>query len=364
MQQIPIAHGMILGMLLSVLAPHGLTEAQTGIGSTDSRMARRPPGLQAIETLNAWTVGLAGGQLEGAPIRFATEIARVVDDGDNLHVLPVVTRGPVENVEALLWLKGIDVAVINSDALEQFRSLVPNIQQRITYILGLFPSELHILARPEINSLADLRGKKVNFNTPGTSAAYSGPLIFERMKLNVEKTFIPHQIAIEQMKAGQEGMAAVVFVTSKPIDTLLRGKWDPGFKFMPVPFEDFGFYLPSTLTNNDYPQLIPPGEDIQTIAVPTILAAYNWPKDSDRYRRVARLTNYLFNRLSKLQQPGFHPKWKDVNLSARVPGLDRLSAAQEWLDANAAAKQTTVPTMTEEQRLQQEFMEWRRRQGK
>ena len=184
--------------------------------------------MQAVERLNAWTVGLAGGQLEGAPIRFATEIARVVDDGDNLHVLPIVTRGPVENVEALLYLKGVDAAVINSDALDQFKTLVPNIRQRITYILSLFPSELHIFVRPEIKSLNDLRGKKVNFNTPGTAAAYSGPLIFERLKLDVEKTFIPHQVALQQMRSGQGDMAAVVFVTSKPIDGFCTRSGIPG----------------------------------------------------------------------------------------------------------------------------------------
>src|ERR1700754_5025774 len=174
---------------------------------------------QIRERLNASTVGLAGGLLEGAPIHFATEIARVVSEGGTVHVLPVVTRGPTENVNDLLYLKGIDVAIINSDSLEEYKAQVPQIQQRISYILSLFPSELHIFVRPEIHSLADLAGKKVNFNTPGTAAAYSGPLIFERLKLDVQKTFIPHQVALEQMKAGQNDMEAVVFITSKPIDT-------------------------------------------------------------------------------------------------------------------------------------------------
>jgi hypothetical protein len=363
MKLVAVFRGLILGVLIASSTPAVPAGAQTVAGAAPpwaAQMTRRGlgPGPAAIEALNAWTVGLAGGQLEGAPIRFATEIARVVDDGENLHVLPVVTRGPAENVEALLYLKGIDAAVINADALEQFRSLVPNIQQRITYILNLFPSELHIFVRPEIASLADLKGKKVNFNTPGTAAAYSGPLIFERLKLDVQKTFIPHQVALEEMKSGKDDMAAVVFITSKPIDAFLRGKWEPGFKFLPVPFDDSGFYLPSTLTNSDYPQLIPPGQEIETIAVPTILAAYNWPRDSDRYRRVARLTNYLFDRLARLQGPGFHPAWRDVNLNAKVPGLNRLAAAQEWLDARAASRapaaaspgETTPPARPAEQR--------------
>ena len=300
--------------------------------------ADRPMQSAAMATklkLNAWTVGLAGGLLEGAPIRFATEIARVVDEGDALHVLPVVTRGPTENVEALLYLRGIDAAIINSDALEQFRTLVPNIDQRISYILNLFPSDLHIFVRPEIQSLADLRGKRVNFNTPGTTAAYSGPLIFNRLKLDAEKTFIPHPAALEQMRKGEGGFAAVVFVTSKPVDAFQRGRWDPGFKFLPVGTENadlYNFYLPSVLTSKDYPQLIAEGQEVPTISVSTILVTYNWPKGSDRYARLARLVDHLFSRLDQLQAPGFHPAWRDVNVAAQVPGLRRFAPAQEWID--------------------------------
>jgi hypothetical protein len=39
----------------------------------------------------------------------------------------------------------------------------------------------------------DLVGKKVNFNNQGTAAAYSGPLIFSDLGLDVQQTFIPHQ---------------------------------------------------------------------------------------------------------------------------------------------------------------------------
>jgi TRAP-type uncharacterized transport system substrate-binding protein len=287
---------------------------------------------QPREQINAWTVGLAGGLLEGAPLRLAAEIARVVNEGNNLHVLPIVTRGATENVNALLYLKGVDAAIINTDALEEYKSQVPDVQRRITYMLSLFPSELHIFVRPEIKSLQDLAGKKVNFNTQGTAAAYSGPLIFSRLQIDVEKTFIPHQVALEGLRRGE--FAGVVFVTSKPVDAFLRGRWEPGFKFLPVNydgrFEDY--YLPSFLDSSDYPALVEKGERIPTIAVPTILAAFNWQTGTDRYRRVARLVDYLFGRIERLQTPGFDSKWKEVNLAAKVPGLQRFRAAQEWLD--------------------------------
>lgn len=290
--------------------------------------------------LNAWTIGLAGGLLEGAPIHFATEIARVVNDGGEMQVLPIVTRGPTENVNDLLFLKGVDAAIINSDSLEEYKSQVPQIQQRITYVMNLFPSEVHIFVRPEVRSLSDLVGKKVNFNTQGTAAAYSGPLIFSRLGIAVEKMFIPHPVALEQMRRGE--IAAVVFVTSKPVDAFVKGKWEEGFKFLPVEysskFEDY--YVPSYLEPADYPNLITKGERVATIAVPTILASFNWRPESPRYRRVARFVDELFNRIDKLRSPGFDAKWKDVDLRTRAPGLERFQAAQEWIDRTIPTKQT------------------------
>jgi TRAP-type uncharacterized transport system substrate-binding protein len=209
---------------------------------------------------------------------------------------------------------------------------VPFIERRLVYLLNLFPSELHIFVRPEIRSLDDLKDKKVNFNTQGTAAAYSGPLIFSRLGLSVEKMFIPHQLALEQMKRGE--LSAVVFVTSKPVDAFVKGRWEPGFKFLAVEydakFEDY--YLPSSIDATDYPSLVQKDERVATIAVPTILAAYNWPQRSDRYRRVERLVDHLFSSVDQLQVPGFDPKWKQVNLRANVPSLGRFRPAQEWLD--------------------------------
>ncbi|VIO66017.1 hypothetical protein CI1B_11280 [Bradyrhizobium ivorense] len=329
---------LISRLLLAVLAPAILALQPVTVEAQTQRvrqMQRSPAEIERRERMNAWTVGLAGGLIEGAPLRLAAEIARVVDDGPNLHVLPIVTRGATENLNSLLYLRGVDVAIINSDALEEYRIQVPGIQRRITYLLNLFPSELHVFVRPEIQSLQDLAGKKVNFNTQGTAAAYSGPLIFSRLGIEAEKTFIPHQVALEQMRKGE--MAAVVFITSKPVDAFVRGRWDPGFKFLPVKYESKfeDYYLPAVLEAREYPNLIKQDQSIPTIAVPTALVAYNWPAESNRYQRVARLVDTLFSRIDKLQAPGFDPKWQSINLAATVPGLDRFGAAQEWLDRQA-----------------------------
>ena len=322
---------------LAVLAPVVLALQPTHADAQGqpAPVQRVPTYAEQQDKVNAWTIGLAAGLIEGAPLRLAAEMARVVDDGANLLVLPIVTRGPTENLNSLLYLRGVDLAIINSDALEEYRIAFPEVRRHVTYLLNLFPSELHIFVRPEIQSLQDLAGKKVNFNTLGTAAAYSGPLIFSRLGVDVEKTFIPHQVALQQMRKGE--MAAVVFITSKPVDAFLRGQWEPGFRFLPVPydskFEDY--YLPAVLEAAEYPALIKPGERISTISVPTVLVSYNWPAGSPRYQRVARFTDYLFTRVDKLQVAGFDAKWKTINLRATVPGLTRFPAAQEWLEREA-----------------------------
>ncbi|WP_407519796.1 TAXI family TRAP transporter solute-binding subunit [Methylobacterium oryzisoli] len=380
--------GVLLGVLLQAdLAQAQFWRQEAGQSEAAAQPApaapaaparRRPaaPQPSARDRMNAWTVGLAGGLLEGAPIRLAAEIARVVDDGDNLRVLPIVTRGPTENVQSLLHLNGVDAAIINADALEDFKASVPDIKRRVALLISLFPSELQVFVRPEIQSLKDLAGKKVNFNTAGTAAAYTGPLVLKRLGIAVEERFIPHQTALDQLRTGE--IAGVVFVTAKPAEAFLKGRWEGGYKFLPVEYSESlsDYYVPAVLDAADYPGLIAAGEKVRTISVPTILVSYNWPRSSDRYRRVARLTTTLFDRIEALHAPGFHPKWKDVNLAAEAGQLVRFPAAQEWLDqrnggakaqagevrvARAQAEQAAPNDKAEQERLFKEFLEWRRR---
>ena len=109
--------GSRLWFLLAIFAPLFLVMQYSRADAQikGARPERRELARTQQETINAWTVGLAGGLLEGAPIRLAAEMARVVDDGEKMHVLPVVTRGPTDNVNSLLYLRGIDAAIINSE---------------------------------------------------------------------------------------------------------------------------------------------------------------------------------------------------------------------------------------------------------
>ena len=98
-----------------------------------------------MREINGATIGLAAGLPEGAALRFATELARVVDDGTKMRVLPIVTRGSFENVNDLLYLRGVDAAIVNGDVLEHFKKdrKIASIDKRIHYLTHLFPSEVH-----------------------------------------------------------------------------------------------------------------------------------------------------------------------------------------------------------------------------
>ena len=332
-------------LLASALLPTK-TLAQSPSNQTKARSSGEPSNAGHIaavrpntlkERLNARTIGLAAGRLEGAPIRFAAELARVMDDGDNMRVVPIVTRGIFDNVFDLLYLRGVDTAIVHGDVFDYFdkkNRKVPGIE-RIKYIMSLFPSEVHVLVRPEIKRLEDLAGKPVNFNTSGTAAAYSGPIIFERLGLKVEPRFEPHPVAIGEM-VNSDKYAAVVFVSSKPLDPLTNRKWPEGFRLLPVPLTEKLeiYYLPAELLASDYPGLIPDGQKVQTVGVPSVLAAFDWPQNSDRQTRMVHFIDYLFERFSKLQtEPSYHPKWKELNLAATVPGWQRFGPMQAKLNA-------------------------------
>jgi TRAP-type uncharacterized transport system substrate-binding protein len=330
---------------------------------------------------NAWTVGVASGQLEGLYPRFAAEIAKVLDDGDNLRVLPFLAYGAASNVEDLLYLRGVDVAFTQSDVLEYYKTQlkVSNLQNRISYLMRLYTTEVHILAGPDVKTMEDLRGKKVSFGPPGNSAALTGPIIFQRLNIPIEQMLIDHSAGLEQLRKGQ--ISAIVRVVGKPVDYFTKIPADSGLHFVPISgnkmFDDI--YTFGELTSEDYPTLVQKGQSVDTVAVPTVLAVFNWPRNSERYARLQKFTDALFSKWDRFQQAPFHPKWREVNLAADVPGWTRsplaVAALKNLAPEGEASDQKSFDTFlataqggkaispAEREKLFKDFMSWRARQN-
>jgi TRAP-type uncharacterized transport system substrate-binding protein len=286
------------------------------------------------ERKNAWTVGIAGGLIDGTYMRFADELGKVLDDGDNLRILPIVSYGAASNLDDLLYLRGVDVAVTQSDVFEYFRTerKTLNLQNRVHYILRLPIAELHILAKTDIRSLEDLRGKKVNFGPAGSGSSLTGTIVFQRLGVEVEQVLIDQQTALQKLQAGE--VAALVRVVGKPVDFFTRIPPNSGLHLVPVPFtKTFAdYYTLGEFETKDYPSLVAEGQKVDTIAVPAVLAVFNWPKGSDRYRRVERFVERLFIKWDQFLVAPRHPKWRDVNLGATVPGWTRYIIAEQMLE--------------------------------
>ena len=232
---------------------------------------------------NAWTVGLAGGLIDGTYMRFADELAKVLDDGDNLRVLPMVSYGAATNLDDLLYLRGIDLAVTQSDVFEYFRTerKTPNLQNRVHYILRLPIAEVHILAKTDIRSLEDLRGRKVNFGPAGSGSSLTGTIVFQRLGVQVDQVLIDQQSALQKLQSGE--LAALVRVVGKPVDFFARIPPNSGLHLISIPFtKTFAdYYSVGEFETKDYPSLVADGQTIDTIAVPTVLAVFNWPRGSE-----------------------------------------------------------------------------------
>jgi len=286
--------------------------------------------------LNANTVTLLTGTIGGTYVQFGADLASILDDGGNLRVLPIVGRGSVQSVADILFLKGVDLGIVRADTLDYLekKGFANNIKKRFTYVTKLYNEEMQVVAPKTINSLNDLEGKTVSVDLPNGGTFVTALTVFERLGIKAKFVYIEQRIAMEKLKNGD--LDAVIVVGGKPYLSVANFSNDGRFHLATVDYPKSlqGDYLPTTLTSKDYPNLIAEGETVDTIAVPAVLAAFNWEPKTDRGRKLALFIDAFFKKFGDLQNPPFHPKWKEVSLSAPLSGWNRLPLAQQWLDKN------------------------------
>ena len=306
-------------------------------------------GVYQVEAPNENTVGIISGNPYSAPtyLQFAYDMAMVLNDGDNLRVVPVVGMGGSQNIRDVRSLKGIDIGFTQSNILNSYRRAnKQNVgdaeENKIVYIANLFNEEAHLIARKDITSISQLRGQKVNIGEAGSGTAFTMRDVFKDLGINIEEVNIDQADAIEKMKNGE--LAATVLVAGKPVQSISNIPREYGFRLVPIPYasalqED---YLPDVITAKDYPELIPEGQSVETVAVSAVLIAYKWPRISGRYRRVKKFVEALFKNFNQFLKPSRHPKWLNVNLASTLPGWDRLDVAE-----NLLAQQVTTASLPE-----------------
>jgi len=113
------------------------------------------------ERINKGTVSVISGGINGTYIRIATDLASVLDNGEDLRILAIMGKGSVQNIDDILYLRGIDIGIVQSDVLTYVKrqNKHPSIGKRVRYITKLYNEEFHLLANKSVESAADLAGK-------------------------------------------------------------------------------------------------------------------------------------------------------------------------------------------------------------
>ena len=288
------------------------------------------------QALDANTVTLITGTIGGTYVQFGADLASVLDDGNKIRVLPIVGRGSVQSVADILFLQGVDLGIVRVDTLDYLerKGFAKDIKKQFTYVTKLYNEEVQVIAPRSVATLKDLEGKRVSVDLPNGSTFVTALTVFERLGIKANFLYIEQRIAMEKLKAGE--LDAVIVTGGKPYKSVSTFVNDGRFHLAGVDYAKplQGDYLPTTLTSKDYPNLIKEGETVDTIAVPAVLAAYNWAPNTDRYRKLALFVDAFFTKFPALQNPPFHPKWKEVSLAAPLAGWNRLPVAQQWLDKN------------------------------
>ena len=329
--------------------------AQTRFSDSPSESAKVPPQKESAPrkeagiSQNRYTTGLVTGAPQSTEFAIAQEIATTLATGQEagphgemaLRVMPMVGNGGDRNILDILTLAGADMAiapVVLVDRLREARTF-GDISGKLAYIAPLFTEEFHLLARPEIKTLTDLTGKTVNLGEEGGASAILGREVFNRLDVKIKEVNLGPDAALNRMRIGQ--VFATLLVSGKPVNLLARYAQPDSIHFLhflPVPASPAleHDYLPTTLSHDDYPDIIAAGERVDTIAVQTALFTYNWPIRSERFRLLESFVQTFFSRFPEFLDDSHHPKWREVNLAARLPGWQRFGPAERPSAGEAA----------------------------
>lgn len=359
--------------------PPSSPSASTKVSPRKEVTPRKETGRSA----DPYTVGFVTGTPQCTEFAIAQDIATTLAGGQEtgphgqvaLRVLPIVGNGGVRNVLDLLTLAGADVAIAPVILVDRVRTTrtFGDISDRLTYIAPLHIEEFHLLARPEIGSLTELSGKRVNLGDDGSAGAILGREVLNRLGVKIIESNLGPDAALDGLRKGD--LSAALLVSGKPVSLLTQVSQLDGIHFLPIPYfkellqQD---YLPSTLRHSDYPNMIAAEASVDTIAIKSALFAYNWPSGNERFRLLEFFVQTLFTRFPEFLGDGHHPKWREVNLAALLPGWQRFRPAERWLQQSggeAALRKAFgrflegKPTANSPNReeLFRDFLRWRER---
>jgi TRAP transporter TAXI family solute receptor len=367
--------GLALAALLLACPP---AAAQSGKSNQPQVLTQASVGAaQALRAkLNQETLVITAGRPGTSYMAIAADLAAAVGASSSVRLLPVATDGGVSNLQDLLLLRGVDLAIVPANVLAHARTangFGGALPQRIAYVTALYSEGVHVIAGRDIAAVGDLRDKKVAVPAGDGTVQFTASDVFKHLAIAVESVPMDPAEALRQVRDGR--IAAVLLLGGKPLAQVSALPKDGSLHLLSLPFQSLPGegYVPAVFVDEDYPALIPPGAIVETVGVGAVLMA---SKSGEEARRIAKHTPALLTAIGTLAASDRHLRWRDVNLGAVLPGWFRNDAAEKWLSeafaqrkqqlkgipepprAVKTAKSTALTAPKERKKLFDEFEAW------
>ncbi len=276
----------------------------------------------------------------GRFFRLPSDLSEVLDDPGQLHVVPIVGLGGTHNVMDMLYLRGVDLGIIQSDILKhlELQKKLPSARRRMRLIAKLQDIHVHVISRRSTKSIADLIGKRVGVGPKGSSSDITARTVVRLLKIKPRLINMEFPQALAKLQSGE--LAAVILSAEKP-STLLKGlRRSAGLHLLSLKADGAisKTYSRTLFSSKDYPNLIDAGEHVRTIKLAAILAVLKPGSGSGRYSTVNKFVKALYEKIDTFRVPGRHAAWRRINLAENVKGWQRYSVAKRLMKKIPKAK--------------------------
>ena len=202
-------------------------------------------------------------------------------EGDSgIRIVPIMGKNHVQSVYDLLYLKGVDLALLRADAIEYVSRVgnYPAVKRVVHSIAKVSDEKIMIIARKDYQTLNDLSGQVVGYGEPGSGEYVTGTVAFSVLDIEPDVIEVNSNLAIEKIKSGE--LAAMIYLLRAP-DAIQTGddlraanavfNLDLGddLHIMEIPETDelSEIYTPTALTSDDLPGLVAEDMTIPTYSV-------------------------------------------------------------------------------------------------
>jgi TRAP-type uncharacterized transport system substrate-binding protein len=257
------------------------------------------------------------------------ELAARLGQIGKMRVLPIAGHGGAENVRDLLYLRGVDLAILNSDILaylDQVRKY-PDARRRIRYVTHLLDQKVYLLARKQFSNIEDLRGRKVVVLSQSGGSYTTAVALFGLLKIEVTLQSPSPDAVLGD--AGFPDFDAALLLGSELSRLRLVAQLREDFRLLPITMTQAlqTAYLPAVVEAQEISGFAATESKLDTVAVATLLTVFDWNPSHSRFHSVKNFIGAFFTALPELRRQGPASVWRQLNIDARPPGWTRHVAA-------------------------------------